>query len=127
MADQNRVDPPGKFTTHRDLVGAPAVDPGVLSDGNFPPANALHCTGVANLLAYYDDNADGSGTIDVVPLLRDGTNGVWLPQPVVQLAGRTAKIIPVHGANQVFLRINAIAGAGNNVKIRAAAAAFTDR
>jgi len=99
----------------------------LLSDANFPPSGALHCTDLATILVYYNDSSDGVGTIDVVPLIRDGVNGVWLPMPVVQLAGRAPRVIPVYGANEVFLRINAVAGAGNNVKIRAAAASFTSR
>lgn len=122
MTDPNRVNPAGKFVTHRDLSGAPAAESSTLNDTNFPPADALHCAGAKAILVYYDDAGGGAGTVDLQPLVRDGINNIWLPLPVVQVAGRAPQVIPVHGANQVFLRLDAVAGAGNDVKVRAALA-----
>jgi hypothetical protein len=120
LSDLKRVNPAGSFADHRTIAGTPAAESATLSDANFPPANALHCAGAKTILVYYDDDSGGAGTITFQPLIRDGVNGLWLPRPTVVVTGRSPAEITVFGANEVFLRVNAVAAPGNNAKVRAA-------
>lgn len=121
----------GEVTELRSGAGAIAADSATLSDANFPPAEAIDCTGYDSILVGVDVDGGASPTMTIEALVRDenAADGArWKrlllgAAPGVTLAAlaneTTGALAPgnlaelrVFGAKQVFLRATAVANSG---------------
>lgn len=121
MSQANKeLDKPGFFLTHRNLSGAAAADPATLDDADFPPADAFFGHRCTSIWIYWT----GTGgvlteTLDLQPLLRDGTNQRWVRNGgLLTLAKDRVVELSIQEAAQNFIRIDAEATAATDIQIR---------
>ncbi len=111
MAADGSIYKPGRFLLHRDTSGTAATDSATINDTNFPPASAFSCTGAQSFWAVFTGTGGAAGnTIKVIPLVRDGVNGVWYLTPEITLTKDTLKEIILYEASSVYLRISDVSG-----------------
>lgn len=104
----------GKFLTHRNLSGAATVDSSTINDTNFPIAGGFDAWGWETILLYFTGTGEDLAVHELVlePLYRDATNGTWVRGARFTLKVRQMAEFPTNGAPLVFVRIEAVVGAG---------------
>jgi len=95
----------------REGAGALAADPAVLSDANYPPADAIDPGGRPQQISVYwtGTGAARVDTVDLQVLIRDGIGGRWVEgQTAHGCPPGRVMVFDVHRASMIYLRVRSV-------------------